>query len=69
MIKLYSCAEKKYVKRHIDNDTQNPQSPFNKWGGWIGAKENKKGLYNVYYYVNFPKKTYNLHCYLKIIKG
>jgi hypothetical protein len=66
MIKLYTCLII-CAKEKIDQEVKNPQSPFNIWGGWIGAKLSY-GYAVVYYYRKFPVKTYNLHFYLRKIK-
>lgn len=64
MLKLFDCT-KDVVKRSIDNELT--QSPFKFWKGWIGAVE-KGSFYRVYHYAKFPKRTYNLHYYLRKIK-
>jgi len=33
-------------------------------GGWLGAKINRKGLYDIYY-KHFPKRSYKVHNYLR----
>ena len=66
MIKLFTCL-KKVVKQHVDNETNNPNSYLKIRGGWIGAKKNNQ-FYDIYWYINFPKKTYDLHYYLRKIK-
>jgi len=66
MLKLFTCT-KEIVKYYIDKETQEPQSPFKTWKGWIGAIE-RGTFFTVYYYVKFPQKSYDLHYYLRKIK-
>ena len=66
MLKLFTCT-KEVVKNKIDKETQEPQSPFKIWKGWIGAVQ-RGHLFTVYYYAKFPRKSFDLHYYLRKIK-
>jgi hypothetical protein len=66
MIRIFTCL-KEVVKLHIDNEINNPSGYMKLLGGWIGARKHNQ-FYDVYWYTNFPKKTYDLHYYLRRIK-
>ena len=51
--------------RNLDRVSQDYCNTMNIKRGWIGAKRNNKGLYDVIYYKTFPKKSYKKHYYLR----
>lgn len=69
MIKLFTYIGE-LVIRNIDRTALNHcyyKGVVN--NGWIGAKKNKKGLYDIYYYKKFPKKSATKHNYLRNLEN
>ena len=64
MIKLFTYIGE-LVVRNIDQTAGRYCHQMQVRTGWIGAKRNRKGNYNIYYYKTYPKKSYNKHSYLR----
>ena len=64
MTKLFTYIGEFLVK-NIDRTTGAYAHQMEVKGGWLGAKRNRKGNYDIYYYKYFPKRTYKLHSYLR----
>ena len=62
MTKLFTYIGEFMIK-NIDKPINAYSKDIN--SGWVGAKKNNKGLYDIYYYKTFPKKSYNKHRYLR----
>jgi hypothetical protein len=64
MTKLFTYLGELVVK-NIDRVTKDYCYFMKVKNGWIGAKKNRRGTYNIYYYKGFPKKSYKKHNYLR----
>ena len=64
MIKLFTYLGEFMVK-NIDTVAMDYYYSMKVKKGWVGAKKNSKGMYEIFYYVGFPKKSYKKHKYLR----